>query len=93
MSKNRGLYGQQEGNETRSQQEVFADRLQDNQLCEGDYLRPMISRAKQGAMDEIARLREKMIKEYISGGVSREQAQKRADSCMSQAMYYLRLKD
>lgn len=87
----RGLYGQNEGNESRSQANVFTDICLDNELVEGEWERPMVAAAKKGQLSEIARLREAMKAQAVKAGCSREDAQKRADSCMNRALRFLKV--
>lgn len=49
----RGLYGQAEGNEKRGSFEQFGDRLDENQLVEGEHvaaLRKLVADLKWGAV-------------------------------------------
>ena len=87
----RGLYGQNEGNEQRSQNEWMDDRIHENWLVEGEWLKPMIAAAEQGNLKEMGRLRDAMKRTYIKGGVKSELAQDRADSTLRQAMGRLRI--
>jgi hypothetical protein len=88
---NRGLYGQAEGNESRDNGAVFADHLRANEIAEGDYLAPMEALAKMGDMAGMARLRDKMKRNYIAAGVPAALAQSRADTVLSQGTRFLRL--
>jgi hypothetical protein len=87
----RGLYGQNEGNESRSTSAVLTERLRDNEICEGEWLAPMQEAAKNGNMKRLARLREDMKTSYVQGGVPAILAQERADSLLRQALIYLRV--
>lgn len=52
--KHRGLYGQSEGNETRSADSCFQERLADNQSIEGEHvaaLRRMVKEKNWGAFN------------------------------------------
>ena len=82
----RGLYGQSEGNERRSPQEAFEEILHDNQLCEGDWLKRMIAQAKGNDFKTLNWIYEQMISTFVQGGVAKDSAKKRADSCLAQAM-------
>ena len=53
----RGLYGQNEGNESRATGEWVEDRIAENWLVEGEWLSPMIAAARKGNMKEMGRLR------------------------------------
>jgi hypothetical protein len=88
----RGLYNQNEGNETRSSQHVFEDYLRDNEICEGEWVDRMIKFAKLGDMDSLVKVRNEMKEWGIRGGVSRCLSQERADSCLRQALIHLKLK-
>lgn len=88
---NRGMYGQAEGNETRDNNAVFTDHLRANEIAEGDYLKPMEDFAKNGDMKGMARLRDKMKRDYIAAGVHPVLAQSRADTVLSQGTRFLKL--
>ncbi len=87
----RGLYGQNEGNESRSTAEWVEDRIHENWIAEGDWLKPMIAAAEEGNMQEMERLRNKMKEVYVEGGVEASVAQERADTVLRQAMGRLRI--
>jgi len=87
----RGLYGQNEGNESRNGTAVMEDKLAENELVEGEWLNPMRKAAKGGRMKELARLRDGMKAAYVKGGVPADLAQERADSCLRQALIHLRV--
>ena len=88
----RGIYGQAEGNESRSKNDTFADHCRANEIAEGDYIVPMERLAQRGKMREMAELRDKMKADYIRQGVKPELAQQRADAVLSGASRLLRLK-
>ena len=87
----RGLYGQNEGNESRSTAEWVEDRIAENELCEGEWLKPMQRAAEEGDLKELGRLRNAMKATYIRGGVLPELAQQRADANLRIAMNKLKL--
>ncbi len=86
----RGLYGQNEGNESRQTGEWVEDRIHENWLIEGEWQKPMTAAAERGDLKEVARLRDKMKEVYIEGGVHRDLAQQRADVVMTLAMNHYR---
>lgn len=88
---NRGLYGQSEGNESRSNSAVMEERLSENYLAEGRWMDAMNEAAKDGDMKEMGRLRDAMKTWGIKGGVAPALAQERADSVLRQASIYLKL--
>lgn len=88
----RGLYGQNEGNEQRQQGEWIVDKIDENWLVEGEWLKPMMAAAVMGNLQEMGRLRDKMKKVYVEGGVDPDKAQDRADTVLRQAMGKLRIK-
>lgn len=91
MAANRGLYGQAEGNEKRSQTEWLSDRMDENHLVEGEWLGRMINCAKDGNMKGMALVRDQMRAAYIRGKVPPNLAQERADSCLRQAGIHLKV--
>lgn len=90
-TKYRGLYGQSEGNEQRQNGEWVEDRIHENWLVEGEWLRPMTDAAERGDLKEMGRLRDAMKRTYVKGGVAPDKAQDRADTVLRQAMGKLRL--
>jgi hypothetical protein len=74
----KGLYGQLQGNENRTESVRFADRLQDNQIAEGQevaHLRALVSQRRWDHVEEFT--------------VSLKQAghsQTRVESMLSRAM-------
>lgn len=88
---NRGLYGQTEGNESRSNNAVMEDRLSENFIAEGEWMVAMNNAAKDGDMKEMGRLRDAMKAWGVKGGVCPAKAQERADSVLRQASIYLKL--
>ena len=91
MAKNRGLYGQDEGNGRRQADQVFTDRLTDNQIAEGDYMRKMFAAAGRRDFRGMEALRNDMRESYINQGVDPALAQERADSVLRQGMSRVKL--
>jgi len=79
----KGIYGQAQGNEHRTGQEVFHDHCLDNTICEGAWRDKMIKAAKQGNLKEIATIRDEMKEAGY--------AQERCDSNLRQAMNHLKI--
>jgi hypothetical protein len=89
---NRGLYGQCEGNETRGTAAVLEDRMADNLIAEGEWMKRMNAAAKKGDMKLLASIRDEMKEWGMKGGVPQALAQERADSVLRQALIHLRVK-
>jgi hypothetical protein len=50
----RGLYSQNEGNESRSNRDILGDRIADNQIVEGDYVAALRNHAAAGKWDHFS---------------------------------------
>lgn len=88
----RGIYGQCEGDEARSNSQKWEDHLHANEICEGALEAKMVEFAKRGYMTGMARLREEIKTSFIQGGVIPWLAQERADSILRRASIHLRIR-
>lgn len=79
----RGLYGQAEGNERRSNFEQFGDRLADNQIVEGTHVATMRRMVGEGKLGDVAK--------YLDRLKGEGHSKLRRDSMLSRAMAGQRL--
>jgi len=74
----RGLYGQSEGNERRNQVATFGDRINENQLVEGEHVAVIRRMVGERKWDDVTRFTDKLKRQGHS--------QDRVDSMVSRAM-------
>jgi len=78
----RGIYGQSEGNESRSRFETFGDRITENQLVEGDLVATIKRMVAERAWNDITKFTNRLRAQGHS--------QARVDSMISRAMAGMR---
>jgi hypothetical protein len=86
----RGIYGQNEGNETRANAEVVDDLKRAAEIAEGDWVKAMEKLGRASDFQGMAALRDRMKYEFINGGVRADMAQERADTVLRQGMRFFK---